>query len=257
MVSRLVDPDSPIPLYHQLSALLRERIAEGRYGVGSFLPPEEELCAEFDVSRATMRSAVRELVGDGLVSRRRGVGTLILKSAQPRRGQHFRGSLSDLMGEMRRAGVGEIAIERGAALPARIAERLALPAPIGTVIRRSRTLGGRVFNRTVNYMADRYGALLSEAELREESLMWLLSGKGVRLVEAEQSVSAQAAGVEISRQLDLAFGAPVLFVERLVYGEKRQPVELVQTWYRGDRYEYAVTFDLASEGQGDVHAQLA
>lgn len=257
MVSRLVDPNSPIPLYHQLSAVLRGRIADGHYGVGSFLPPEEELCAEFDVSRATMRSAVRELVGEGLVSRRRGVGTLILKAAQPPRGQHFRGSLSDLMGEMRRASVGDIAIERGAALPGRIAERLALPAAVGTVIRRTRTLGGRVFNRTVNYMADSYGELLTEKELRAESLMWLLSGKGVALVEAVQSVSAQAASVEIGRHLDLPFGAPVLFVERLVYGANRQPVELVQTWYRGDRYEYTVTFDLASDGRDDVHSQLA
>ena len=41
--------------------------------------------------------------------------------------------------------------------------------------------------------------------------------------------------------------APVLFVERLMYGTDMEPLEIVQTWYRGDAYEYTVRLDIEPE----------
>ena len=58
------------PRYQQLSTTLVREIGEGRYPVGSLLPPEPQLCQRFAVSRHTVREAVRHLCELGLVSRR-------------------------------------------------------------------------------------------------------------------------------------------------------------------------------------------
>jgi DNA-binding GntR family transcriptional regulator len=67
----------------------------------------------------------------------------------------------------------------------------------------------------------------------------------VAVVGATQVIRAQAADLQVSRRLHLPLGAPVLYVERLVYGEQQVPIELVQTWYQGDLYEYTVQFGFA------------
>lgn len=71
---------SPMPLYHQVSSVLRQRMISGDYEAGRKLPTEDELIAEFGVSKATVRQAVGELVASGLVSREQGGGTFVLQA---------------------------------------------------------------------------------------------------------------------------------------------------------------------------------
>lgn len=84
------------PRYRQILAALRERIIEGHYPIGSHLPTEVELCAEFGVSRYTVREALRRLVEQGMLARRQGSGSEVV-SAEPHHGfvHHVR-SLADL-----------------------------------------------------------------------------------------------------------------------------------------------------------------
>ncbi|NBA98020.1 GntR family transcriptional regulator [Pseudomonas sp. R5(2019)] len=75
---------------------LMEGIASGRYPVGSLLPTEFELCDLYDVSRHTVRAAINQLQTQGLVSRRKRVGTRV-ESVTPRGGySHSLASISDL-----------------------------------------------------------------------------------------------------------------------------------------------------------------
>jgi GntR family transcriptional regulator len=236
---------SPIPLYYLISSAIQRRIEDGDYPVGMTIPTEEEFTQEFGVSRATVRQAVSELVQSGLVSRRRGAGTVVLPAVNHRIGQRFRGSLADLMSETRRTGVRALVVARSTPLAPRIAELLQLDEPVGTVVRRSRTLDGEPFAYTVNYLPDRYGELLDEDQLNSESLMALLEAAGVSLTGARQSIRPQLASLEVGKNIGLDVqGAPVLFVERVVWGIDEVPVEVAQTWYRGDVYEYTVTFEL-------------
>jgi GntR family transcriptional regulator len=253
----MLDLTSPIPLYHQISQEMYRRIADGDYAVGDPLPTEQALGAEFSVSRATVRQAVGELVEQRLVTRRRGAGTFVQKGAARVLGQRFRGSLLDLMSETRRAGVADVEVDDDVLLPERIARLLALETPAGTVVRRTRTMDGAPFSYTVNYLPPSVGSLVSAPELREQPIMWLLEAKGVRFVGATQSIRAQLADSEVSRRLSLPLGGAVLFVERLVMAEPARPVELVQSWYRGDRYEYTVSLDLKRRSPQRLHAQLA
>ena len=66
-----------VPLAEQVLRILRERIDNGVYESGSQIPPETELAAEFEVSRATVRSALNTLEAQGRVVRRQGAGTFV------------------------------------------------------------------------------------------------------------------------------------------------------------------------------------
>ena len=66
------------PLWSQLFEILKERITENVYEAGSVLPTEAELMKEFSVSRITVRQAMNRLLQEGMISRRRGSGTIVL-----------------------------------------------------------------------------------------------------------------------------------------------------------------------------------
>ncbi|MET0962395.1 MAG: GntR family transcriptional regulator [Noviherbaspirillum sp.] len=70
------------PHFADIARSLTEGISSGRFPVGSVLPTELELCAQFGTSRHTIRAALHELQQLGLVSRRKNVGTRV-ESAAP------------------------------------------------------------------------------------------------------------------------------------------------------------------------------
>ena len=71
------NPGAP-PLYAQLESILKQKIEQGTYKRGDFLPTEKELMAEYQPSRVTVRQAVTNLVQSGYVRARRGIGTDIV-----------------------------------------------------------------------------------------------------------------------------------------------------------------------------------
>lgn len=75
-----LDKESAVPLYEQLKLSLSKKIEEHVLQEGERLPSGAELCAEFDVSRITVRRAVDELVEEGVLERRQGKGTFVASS---------------------------------------------------------------------------------------------------------------------------------------------------------------------------------
>ena len=80
MTSTISDTDRP--RYQVIADDLMEDIAAEKFAVGSMLPTEMELCQRYDVSRYTVREALRQLRELGMVAMRRGSGTRVL-SVQP------------------------------------------------------------------------------------------------------------------------------------------------------------------------------
>ena len=79
MAMDVVRGDSP--LFRRISSNLAEAISRGDYPVGGQLPPEFTLMRMFGASRFTIREALAELRARGLIASRRGVGTVVLRTA--------------------------------------------------------------------------------------------------------------------------------------------------------------------------------
>ena len=79
MAMDVVRGDSP--LFRRISSSLADAISRGDYPVGGQLPPEFTLMRMFGASRFTIREALAELRARGLIASRRGVGTVVLRTA--------------------------------------------------------------------------------------------------------------------------------------------------------------------------------
>lgn len=236
---------SPVPLYHQVFSVLRQRIIDGTYEIGDRLKTEDEYAAEFSVSRATVRQAIGELARQGLVTRKQGRGTFVLGEMRRPLSQRSRGSLHDLIEEVKHTDILSIAVDRNAPYPKRVAKRLQMPSAIGLTIRRTRGVSTQPHSFTITYLVPTVAKLVSEEELRAEPLMVLLLKKGVPLARAVQTVRSQLADSDVCEGLGVDFGTPVLFAERLVLDVDDQPVEYIQSWYNGELYEFTVTLELS------------
>ena len=66
-----------VALYLQIRETLHEQIENGQLKPGQKLPAEDELAAQFGVSRMTVRQGISDLTEEGVLYRRRGVGTFV------------------------------------------------------------------------------------------------------------------------------------------------------------------------------------
>jgi GntR family transcriptional regulator len=78
----MLNPQSPIPLYHQLADILMAGIRSGEYPPGSRIPSEPQLVKDYGIGRPTVRQAIDLLVRKRLLSRRRGSGTYVRTEEQ-------------------------------------------------------------------------------------------------------------------------------------------------------------------------------
>ena len=76
-VTRRLNFSSHIPLYIQLTEILKERIEFGEWQPGSRFASEGEIGAEFGVSRAVVRPAIAILVTDGQLVKLKGRGVFV------------------------------------------------------------------------------------------------------------------------------------------------------------------------------------
>ena len=72
-----LDPNSPIPLYHQLKTDLLDRIRAGEFLPGERIPTEHELCRAYRVSRTTARQAMTDLADEDVILRAPRRGSIV------------------------------------------------------------------------------------------------------------------------------------------------------------------------------------
>lgn len=72
------DHSSYVPKYVQIKNYILKKIDEGGFGAGDRIPSEAELSRQFDVSRITVNTAIKELSSAGVVERIQGKGTFVL-----------------------------------------------------------------------------------------------------------------------------------------------------------------------------------
>ena len=247
-----VDRAQAVPLYHQIFLQLREEITSGARAFGSRMPTEQELSAQFNVSRITARRALDELAETHLVERRRRVGTTVIfrSPAKPIQG-NIEQALDSLLTFGRATKVKLLEVESVSARPP-IDEALELP-PLSEVLRvvRVRWLDDQPVGHFVTYIPAALGAKMTKAKLKSAPMLSLLKEAGVQIGSARQTISATLADAALSAALQVEIGSPILRVSRTVLDTAGKPVQHILAQYRPDRYQ--IRLDLNSP---DSAAQL-
>src|SRR5690554_6276719 len=75
-----VNREIKVPFYIQVYKTIVQLIKDKKWEEGEFLPSERELSLLFDVDRLTVRRALNMIVKEGLIEKKAGLGTRIIKS---------------------------------------------------------------------------------------------------------------------------------------------------------------------------------
>jgi GntR family transcriptional regulator len=231
-----LDRSRPEPLWHQLAEAVRARIASGAWPAGHKIPPEDQLCDMFGVSRITVRHAVQTLETEGLLRRDQGRGTFV-RDARLVAGATGLTSFTD---EVARLGV-----RAGSRLldATRCSATSQVAAALGIAegdevhcIRRLRLGDGSPMGMQTAYIrVDRAPDL--EFGPEDTSLYAVLRERhGVVPREAAEVYRVAMATDDDAEMLDVAAGSPVFVVERTTVDE-HGPFEFTVSTMRGDRYE--------------------
>ena len=235
----MIDRNSPVPLYHQLSEILLSQIASGLFRPGDAIPTEKELIRTYGLSRITVREAIEELVKRGYVRREQGRGTFVA----PPRIQRGVARLTSFSEEIAARGMrpgSRLLTLRQESATGRVAKELQVEegTPVWFV-KRLRLADDEIITINLSYLRLPNGVALTAAELEEEVSLWkLLQKKGVTLAEASKTIEAIAADEWQANLLQVRKDAPVLLVEGIAYSGGGTPVEFFQIIGRADRYRY-------------------
>ena len=232
--------DARLPAYARLRDRLAGRIASGEWGPEDALPSENRLAADYDLSVGTVRKAIEQLVGEGLLERRRGSGTFLRKPA-------FDATLFRFFQLRGEAG------DRGTIPESRLLVREVIAAPDDLAallgddrlirIERLRSLAGTPILAELIYLP--LGRFPGFVDMPDSAIGPLLypvyfEHYGIFIAAATDELTFAAADAPAARRLDLAPGAPVAVIERTARDIERRPVEWRRAQGNARHFRYRV-----------------
>lgn len=230
------------PRYQQVAGVLKRAIADGTYPVGTRLPTELELCAQFGISRFTARGAVRLLSQAGLVTRRQRVGTVVIATPDQARYTHDATSAEDLFQyaqdtELRLMYVGRIGLSKAQAQD--FGDEPGREWIYAVGLRRTPDPEARPICVTrifLNPLLDGIQPLLRHSQVAIYALIEKEAGRTIERIE--QQLSGVLLDADDAANLGAAPGAPALRIVRRYYGDDGRLLELAENIHPSDRFTY-------------------
>lgn len=234
-----VDRSSPVPLYFQVAAQIEQAIADGELAPGERMPNEMTLADELGLSRPTMRQALQMLVDKGMLVRKRGVGTQVVKS-QIRRPVELTSLNDDLVRTGQDPSTQVLSLQRGAVDAAKAAELRIKPGDEVWQVERLRLIGEQPLALMANVIPCSV-IDLANIDLTKRGLYESLRAAGVHVRVAHQEIGCRRADAREARLLSERRGSPLLTMRRTAYDDAGNAVELGEHAYRPALYSFEVT----------------
>jgi GntR family transcriptional regulator len=219
---QIVDHNSPVPLYFQLSSYIEQKIKTREWLPGQLLPSEQELCTAVGVSRTVVRQAMTQLERDGLVLKQNGKrSSIALPKYEGDLMQNLRGFYEDAVAKGQKPFTEVLSLKVVPAAP-EIATALGLSQGTPVIeLNRLRFLDGdpEVLVVTYRLLARKYGFRIAQ---------------GFRTIEAVALNRAEA------KLLGSGIGSPALLMKSIGLLADGTPIEYFIAKHRGDRAKFNV-----------------
>lgn len=233
----MINSDSVVPIYEQVSNKIQEKIRKNELKPGERIGSINELIKEYDISRVTAVSVIEDLAKKGFVESRQGKGTFVKNG-------YIGEELMSLRSFKEISKEGESKIIKF--------EKIHLPEDVVDIFNTTDTEGVLIYRlqmsnkkpiALITIMLPQ--SIVNKCDLKADSLdrfsmFEYLEKYGIEVVSATQTISASAAGGEVSELLQLPEGSPILYVERTSFDQDGQAVMCSTFNYRSDSYSYIV-----------------
>src|SRR4051812_22537135 len=234
-----------VPMHSVVRNELLTQIRSGRLHPGDQVPTEPQLMAAFNVSRTTVRRALRDLETMGLIDRQPGRGSFVSEPKVEPRLDRLTGFVED-MEALGLDATASVELIESVPADAEVSRQLQLAPGVEVVhIERVRLANGTPISFDDSYFPADLGARIATENLEEEPFYSILEGKyGVALAGADYVLSASTADERVARLLSIAVGAPVLLLERTSRAAPdRRPILFEHLHFAGARISYRLTLD--------------
>lgn len=233
----LPDRTSPLPLWAQVCADLRRRVDAGEFVTG--VPGEHALVDQYEVSRHTIREALRVLRGEGVIRSERGRASTVDTSPVS---QNL-GSLYSLFRTLEERGIFQVSTVRRQSLTRNgtVARRLGVSGTTElVVIERLRFADDSPLALDTSWLpADRARPLL-DVDFTHHGLYDSFAREcGVLVDSGHERIEAVKAPEHVAALLEVPPASPVFLMERVAFGAG-SALEWRETFIRGDRFRLDV-----------------
>ncbi|TCC98286.1 GntR family transcriptional regulator [Pedobacter psychroterrae] len=230
---------SPVPLHIQAEELLRKMIKDPQFQNGKLLPNEIDIASQLAISRTTLRQALNKLVYEGLLIRKKGVGTKVADALISSKSVNWL-SFSQEM-KARGIPIKNFELHVSWIYPE---EHIANFLNIKTdqKILKLERLRGRPegpFVYFVSYFHPRTG-LTGEEDFKRPLYDILEMDYNIVSELSKEEISARSADKFIAGKLETEVGSPILFRKRFVYDQAERPIEYNLGYYKADSFVYTV-----------------
>jgi GntR family transcriptional regulator len=215
------------PLYRQIKALLTQSLIAGEWGPGAAIPSEMELAARFGVSQGTVRKAIDELAAENIVVRRQGKGTFVATHSEDLVKLRFL-RLVSADGRKELLDNKLLSCEKSKAT-AGIAKMLNVRTGSAVIdIKRLLLFSNKplILDRIILPAVFFKGVTTELIEAFNGSMYRMYETQlGIRMVRAEERLTAVGADAQTAALLGLNPGTPLLSIERVSYTYDDKPME--------------------------------
>ncbi|MBU6515356.1 MAG: GntR family transcriptional regulator [Acidobacteria bacterium] len=248
--SATLDRDSALPLWAQLHADLTRRLDAGEFE-GAF-PGELQLAKEYEVSRNTVREAMRRLRGDGVIVAERGRRPRLAAAHEI---EQPLGAVYSLFASVEAAGMQQRSVVRSQEMRtnSKVASQLGLdPGEKLFFLERVRLADEEPLAVDRVWMPGTFGAEFLTVDFTHTALYGqLLECFSLRIDDSRERIRAIVPTKQDRRLLDLGPDQAALAIERLA-SAREEPVEWRRTIIRGDRFSLIADFPPKSGYQFDL-----
>lgn len=242
-MEKLIDREKSQKLYVQLYEIFKKKIESGEWSVGSQIPTEEDLCKIYEVSKATVRFAILELVRQGYLMRQQGKGTFVCKRVIPE-GLTMLSSFKELMLE---AGIdfSTRVLAQTVIMPTDDLDvKLDIPEDKHIIyIKRLRTIENEPVLIQEAYIPYHICPQLLDEDVVNNSLFELFEKKhGITITKVKDHIEVTSSKADESRLLGLPEGSPLLLLEQHFYSGDSQ-IMYMRSIKRPDRFRFSIEFE--------------
>ncbi|HEX7056292.1 MAG TPA: GntR family transcriptional regulator [Bacilli bacterium] len=241
-----INKTSPVPLYHQLRSELERLIQEEKMKPGDAFPSELELCDMYNVSRTTVRQAIREMFADGLIYRDHPRGRPLVAATKVRQ------KLMRLEGffsvDMLSSGLSPTTQVLSVELVAKTSASLELGLPANEKVYRLLRLHGNNGEPLVIqnvYLPRKIFQRFKNEDLSKSLFQYIETTYQHRIVRAVQTISTRQPDAKERELLHITPHTSVFQVNRTSYADDGTAVEYFVCILRGDRYDFVMELNAA------------
>ena len=233
-----IDHNSPVPLYLQAEELLRDLILLPEHQEGKLLPNEVDLANKLGISRNTLRQAINKLVYEGLIYRKKGVGTVVAKPVDSKATNWL--SFTQEM-ESKGMQVVNYDIAHAWVVPdSNVLNFMGLSEGI-KVLKMDRLRGDESgpFVYFISYFHPRT-ALTGDEDFNRPLYNILQNDYSIIAKLSKEEITAQACDKQMAERLKINVGDPILVRKRMVYDPGKRPIEYNIGYYIANSIVYTV-----------------